>query len=159
MTRDIAVPSAEIENWRREPSYGEEIPRDKWQAIRRGIAGRCPACGKGKIFYRYLKVSDYCPHCHEALHHHRADDAPPYVTILITGHLVVGSILMTDSIWPNAPIWLHALIWPSVTLLISLWLLPIVKGGLIALQWALRMHGFATVDAKAPMLETFPPHL
>jgi hypothetical protein len=29
--------------------------------------------------------------------------------------------------------------WSSI---LSLWILPIMKGGLVAHQWALRMHGF-----------------
>jgi uncharacterized protein (DUF983 family) len=124
--------------------------RDLWQSIRRGLLGRCPACGEGKIFYRYLKVSDFCPACGEPLHHHRADDAPPYVTILVVAHLIGAMILISDETWPEAPIWLHAMIWPTLTLILSLWLLPIFKGGLIALQWALRMHGFAALGQGEP---------
>jgi uncharacterized protein (DUF983 family) len=120
--------------------------RDAWQAIKRGLRLRCPACGQGKMFHAYLKVNDACPHCGEELHHHRADDAPPYLTIFIVGHIVVSLMLAMDHYAPDAPIWLHALIWPTLTLILSLWFLPHLKGGLIAYQWALRMHGFE----KAP---------
>ena len=51
-------------------------PRSLQQALLRGAMLKCPACGIGALFRRYLKVADACPHCGESLHHHRADDAP-----------------------------------------------------------------------------------
>jgi len=129
---------------------GDDRPkRDIWQSIMKGLRGRCPACGEGKMFRVYLKVNDACPNCGEEFHHHRADDAPPYLTIFVVGHIVGTLMLATEEFWPDAPIWLHAMVWPTLTLILSLWLLPIMKGGLIAHQWALRMHGFET--AKAPI--------
>lgn len=153
MTRPISSTPPSSEAWPLERLGQEDGKRDLWQSIRRGLSGRCPACGEGKIFYRYLKVSDFCPACGEPLHHHRADDAPPYVTILVVAHIVGAMILITDEIWPEAPIWIHALIWPTLTLVLSLSLLPIFKGGLINLQWALRMHGFATSDQYSARCE------
>lgn len=123
--------------------------RDVWQSLKRGALGKCPACGKGNIFNRYLKVNDRCPSCGEELFHHRADDAPPYVTILVVGHIVGTGMLATESFAPELPILYHAIIWPVVTLGLSLWLLPVFKGALIALQWALRMHGFESAGAPA----------
>ena len=67
--------------------------RDWWQAVRRGLSLKCPSCGIGKMYRAYLKVNDTCPHCGEELHHHRADDAPPYFTIFILGHIVVPLVL------------------------------------------------------------------
>jgi len=61
-------------------------PRDLWKSIGRGIMCRCPNCGEGKLFRAYLKVNDECPVCGEVLSHHRADDLPPYISILIVGH-------------------------------------------------------------------------
>ncbi len=116
--------------------------RNAWQAIGKGMRGICPACSAGRMFRAYLKVNDICPHCGEELYHHRADDAPPYLTILVVGHIVGSLMLLTETYWPDAPIWLHAMIWPTLALILSLWFLPILKGGLIAYQWALRMHGF-----------------
>ena len=94
------------------------------------------------MFRAYLKVNDACPVCGEELHHHRADDAPPYVTILIVGHTVLGLMLMLEFVGDTLPLWIHMVVWPSLALAMSLWLLPIVKGALVAYQWALRMHGF-----------------
>jgi uncharacterized protein (DUF983 family) len=117
--------------------------RPVWRAISRGFVGRCPRCNQGRIFRAYLKVNDACPHCGLALREHRADDAPPYVTILIVGHVLVGLMLLFQEFVPNAPVWTNLAIWPALAVLLSLWLLPRVKGALIGYQWALRMHGFA----------------
>jgi uncharacterized protein (DUF983 family) len=121
--------------------------RNVWQSLGRGLRGRCPQCGQGAIFYRYLKVNDNCPVCHEELFHQRADDAPPYMTIFIVAHIVVALMLLVEDTWPDAPILLHMVIWPLLTIILSLTFLPRIKGALIAYQWALRMHGFA--DAAA----------
>ncbi len=129
------------------PTEARPPERKLWPAIKRGLRGRCPACGAGKMFSSYLKVNDSCPACGSELHHHRADDAPPYMTIFVVGHIVGTLMLATEAFWPDAPIWLHAMIWPTLTLILSLWLLPIMKGGLISHQWALRMHGFETSEA------------
>jgi uncharacterized protein (DUF983 family) len=110
-------------------------------SLLRGAQARCPACGVGRMFRRYLKVADHCPTCGEALHHHRADDAPPYFTIVIVGHIVVGLVLALEMAY-RPPLWLHAALWLPLTVLLSLAVLPIVKGALVSLQWALLMHGF-----------------
>ncbi len=118
-------------------------------AMRRGGLGKCPACGKGALFARYLKVADRCPACTEELHHHRADDAPPYFTILIVGHFIVAGVMMVENYFhPNY--WVHILMWFPLTIGLSLWILPRVKGALVGLQWALRMHGFGGPDAMDP---------
>jgi uncharacterized protein (DUF983 family) len=139
-----------------EPTVVSE-PRDVPQAIFRGLKERCPACGEGRLFRAYLKVVDECPRCHEELHHHRADDAPPYFTILIVAHVVVGGILAMEQTFRPAD-WLQAAIWVPVTLLMSLLVLPRVKGALVGLQWALRMHGFGGTP-DAPMERPMPAHL
>ncbi|PKQ02787.1 MAG: hypothetical protein CVT72_16425 [Alphaproteobacteria bacterium HGW-Alphaproteobacteria-11] len=119
----------------------EEAPRPAFPAIRRGFAMRCPACGHGNVFRRFLKIADTCGHCGEELHHHRADDAPPYFTIMVVGHIVVPMMLWTELAW-LPPIWVHAALWPAMTLALSLWFLPRLKGAIVGWQWALRMHGF-----------------
>jgi uncharacterized protein (DUF983 family) len=73
-----------------------ETPRNVTAAMSRGAMLNCPSCGDAPLFERYLKVADTCPGCHEALHHHRADDAPPYFTIFIVGHFIVGGVLAVE---------------------------------------------------------------
>jgi uncharacterized protein (DUF983 family) len=120
-------------------------------SMRRGLFGRCPRCGEGRIYRAYLKVAEHCTVCGEPLHHHRADDAPPYLTILIVGHIVVGLMLLVETLKDDAPLWIHMAVWPTLAVLLSLWLLPLIKGALIGYQWALKMHGFGkeTDDAGA----------
>lgn len=106
-----------------------------------GFLMRCPACGEGSMFARFLKVADTCPHCHEELHHHRADDAPPYFTVFIAGHIVIPLVLVIEKIWhPNMVWFISATL--IVTLMLTVFLMPRVKGAVVAMQWALRMHGF-----------------
>jgi uncharacterized protein (DUF983 family) len=116
--------------------------RHVWQAIKRGFAERCPHCGEGRMFHSYLKVNPSCSVCGEELHHHRADDAPPYITIFVVGHIIGTLMLLTEEINDALPIWIHAIVWTSLTIILTLSLLPRFKGALIAYQWALRMHGF-----------------
>jgi uncharacterized protein (DUF983 family) len=119
-------------------------------AMRRGFIGRCPNCGQGRLFRAYLKVVDACPVCGEELYHQRADDAPPYVTMLVVGHIVVAGVLAAEELWPNSPMWLGAIVWSLLTLVLCLLLLPRVKGALVGYQWALRMHGFGGPESDAP---------
>ncbi len=126
--------------------------RDVFKSMLRGVMQTCPACGEGRIFGRYLKVNDSCPSCHEELHHQRADDAPPYFTMFIVGHIVVAAVMA----FIEQPVWVHAVVWPVVILGLSLWLLPRIKGALIGLQWALQMHGFGGEDELDPVFETDP---
>lgn len=122
---------------------GPDTPgqRSPWQAMARGIAQRCPACGGGALFGKYLKVQPACAVCGTELHHQRADDAPPYFTMMIVGHVVIGGVLSLEKALAPS-LWVHLALWLPLTLALSLWLLPMVKGALIGLQWALRMHGF-----------------
>src|SRR5262249_19636918 len=88
-------------------AMGQDKPkRSVFAAMRRGAKGRCPACGTGRLYERYLKVADHCPGCGEALHHHRADDAPPYFTIFAVGHIVLPVMLAVEAAYRPA-IWLH----------------------------------------------------
>ena len=121
--------------------------RAVWPSLKRGLRGRCPACGEGRLLHGYTKVNDQCPSCGEEMHHHRADDFPQYVTIFVVGHVLVAALLLVDELWPDLPVAFHFVVWPSLVIILSLWLLPVFKGALIAYQWALRMHGFETAHA------------
>lgn len=110
-------------------------------ALLRGWRRRCPNCGAGPMLRGYLKVRDSCPACGEELHHQRADDGPAYLTILIVGHLLAPVLLFTYTKWRPEPM-VMAVGFTIGTVALSLYLLPRLKGALVALQWANRMHGF-----------------
>jgi uncharacterized protein (DUF983 family) len=111
-------------------------------AVRRGLVGRCPACGRGPLFRGYLKLNSACKVCGEDLSHARADDAPAYLTMLVVCHLVGAGVLFSDEVFPQMALTTVALFWLTVTLLASLLILPRMKGAVVGQQWALCMHGF-----------------
>lgn len=135
------------------PSTRSLPSRDTGQAAMLGLRGRCPKCGEGRMFRAFLKVSDSCPVCGEELHHHRADDAPPYVVITVVGHIVVFAMLLVEKTY-RPDIWVHIGLWVPLTIILAIALLPPVKGALVGVQWALRMHGF---DPNSPEALEAPP--
>lgn len=108
----------------------------------RGMCGRCPACGEGKLFRAFVKVADRCSACGEDLHHHRADDFPAYLTIFLVGHLVVPLAMYVEIAYQPS-YWLHAVVWGPLVIFLSIGLLQPMKGMIVALQWHMGMHGFA----------------
>jgi uncharacterized protein (DUF983 family) len=113
----------------------------KTQPVVRGLMGRCPNCGEGHMFRAFLKVADNCPACGEELHHHRADDFPAYLVVVIVGHVIVAGTLMVEAAY-GWPLWLHALVWLPVTTGLALALIQPVKGLVVAWQWQQGMEGF-----------------
>ncbi|PWE31505.1 hypothetical protein C4N9_00345 [Pararhodobacter marinus] len=124
-------------------------PRDTKLAVRRGLLLRCPACGVGKLFGGYLKVNATCPACGEELHHHRADDGPAYLTILVVLHVVGIALHQMVGRYQDNPLQL-ALVLSTAALVLSLLLLPRMKGLMIGIQWAKEMHGFGRQHRDSP---------
>lgn len=91
----------------------------------------------------YLTVREACPVCDEPLHHHRADDGPAYLTILIVGHLMAPLMLWIFTAFRPEPL-VMATGFTIGCVGLSLFLLPRLKGMMVAFQWAKRMHGFGT---------------
>ena len=110
-------------------------------ALRRGFTMKCPSCGKGHLFGRFLKVVDHCEACGESYSAQRADDLPAYLVIVVVGHAVVPALLALETAYAP-PYWLQALIWLPITLVSSLGLLQPVRGAVVGLQWQTGMHGF-----------------
>jgi len=105
-----------------------------------GLAQRCPRCGNRALYRRYLKVNETCLGCGLALAEIRSDDAPPYFTILLVGHLIVPSMLILEEL-RHPPEWVHMALWLPLALALTLFLLPRVKGAVIALHWANQIRG------------------
>ncbi|MFW2544658.1 DUF983 domain-containing protein [Primorskyibacter sp. 2E107] len=122
----------------------EELNAERpfWPTLYKGWRRRCPKCGSGPLLTGYLKVRDHCPVCREDLHHHRADDGPAYLTILIVGHLMAPLLLMVFTRFRPEPLILFT-IFAVGSVGLSLYLLPRLKGAIVAFQWARGMHGFA----------------
>jgi len=111
------------------------------RSLFRGLRKKCPNCGSGPMLKGYLKVRDHCTVCGEDLSHHRADDGPAYVTILATGHLMVPIMMFIWETYRPEPVVFAAML-SVICLTIALYLLPRMKGMIVAIQWAKRMHGF-----------------
>jgi uncharacterized protein (DUF983 family) len=123
------------------PDSAPAAKRDVRTAMKRGFRGRCPRCGEGKLFRAFLKVDDHCSVCGQDFTPHRADDLPAYLVIIIVGHIMVPLALMIETNYAPA-VALQLAIYLPATLIASLLLLQPVKGTVVGVQWALRMHGF-----------------
>jgi uncharacterized protein (DUF983 family) len=129
--------------WRSQATLDEahRATRSVPGALWRGFRGACPSCGGRGLFRAYLKPVDACRHCGEDMSHQRADDAPPYFTMVIVGHIVVP-LMLAVALRVELSNLTHLMIWLPLALVMTLALLQPVKGATIALQWALYMHGF-----------------
>ena len=115
-----------------------EIVHPLFRSIGRGLAHRCPHCGKGRLYGRYLKVEPHCNACGHELAAYPADDGPAYLTILLMGHLIIAPALFFPIIWESPPQYSLPIILPAL-LVIALLALPRLKGGWIGLMYALQV--------------------
>jgi uncharacterized protein (DUF983 family) len=110
------------------------VAPDKKQVVLRGLKMRCPQCGEGKLFHGYISQHKACSSCHEALGHIRADDGPPWATILITGHALVPSLVYFGE-YPLFNVWVEIGISCLIAMAIAGVILPRAKGVFIAILW------------------------
>lgn len=123
------------------PAVSDTAERPVRPALLRGWRRRCPRCGASTLMSGYLRVRDHCPSCGQAFHHHRADDGPAYITILLVGHIMAPFMhVYFTQVRPEPLVMATVLSVGCVAL--SLFLLPRVKGALVGIQWSRRMHGF-----------------
>lgn len=116
-------------------------PRPLGPAIALGLRGRCPACGEGRLFGRFLKPVAACSSCGQPWNVHRADDFPAYIVILLLGHILVPLMIEVNSAL-SIPLGWQAAIWPTLAAILAVAMIQPVKGAVIAFQWAKRMYGF-----------------
>jgi len=116
--------------------------RDPGVAIKRGLRGRCPACGGAALFGRFLKTETRCPACGQNWDVHCADDMPAYLVILVIGHILVPFVVMANLRF-DLGMGVQMLLWPTIAILLAMILIQPAKGAVIAFQWARRMHGFS----------------
>jgi uncharacterized protein (DUF983 family) len=110
-------------------------------SIRRGIMGKCPSCGDATLFQTFLSTHDLCPNCGEEIHHHRADDGPPFFSMFMVTPLVVAVMIIYEGI-ATPPVWHHLVIGIGLSTTLCIGLIRPIKGLFVAVQWAKRMHGF-----------------
>ncbi|WP_232818372.1 DUF983 domain-containing protein [Elioraea thermophila] len=109
-------------------------------ALLRGAGGRCPSCGQGRLFRGFLRPAPICSACGTGFARIRSDDAPPYVTLFIVGHVVVPLMLMAErDLAP--PLWQMAALFLPLAALLSLALIRPVKGATIGLMLHLGISG------------------
>lgn len=113
----------------------ETHPRDWALAMRRGAMCKCPACGAASAFAGYLRVTPSCAACGTKLDEFRADDAPPYFTIFLVGHIVVPLMLILERAYAP-PTWVHMVLWLPLIVVMALTLLRPIKGATLGLLWA-----------------------
>jgi uncharacterized protein (DUF983 family) len=126
------------------------LPATFWDAARRGITCKCPRCGQAPLFRKWLKSVDHCAACRQDWSHHRADDFPAYIAILVVGHLLAPvMIAMADT--SLSPLAIIAILIPlSVAMMLGM--LQPTKGAVIAVQWWHGLHGFQKERlAQAPL--------
>jgi len=115
------------------------VAEDPWMhvptlvAIGRGVLGRCPCCGKSPLFTSFLKVAKSCSTCPAPLDQVRAEDMPPYVVVVIVGHIMVASMLVLER-YTNLSATVESAILLPLTALAALVLLQPVKGGVVGLM-------------------------
>lgn len=118
-------------------SANPEQKRDVWLAIRRGLKLSCPACGRGRIMAGYLRQAEGCLHCGERTGDIRADDGPAWATILLVGHLISPMFFVFANRDANE-LWLPFLAVATLVIVLTLLLLPRMKGLFVGLIWASR---------------------
>jgi uncharacterized protein (DUF983 family) len=103
--------------------------------VRRGLRLRCPNCGQGHLFSGFLKVSEHCEVCGLDNTIYPSDDAPPYLTLLLVGHLMIPIMFWLDRAWEPA-MWVQFAIWLPLITVITIAALPYMKGSVIGFAWA-----------------------
>lgn len=111
-----------------QPSYPPVSP------IIAGLTGRCPRCGKGRLFSGFLRLAPRCEVCGLDYSFIDSGDGPAVFIIFFAGFVVVGAALIVEALY-QPPFWLHALLWGPLILITTLGPLRPMKGLMIALQY------------------------
>lgn len=133
-----------IEKFNASPELETE-DRSLLSALLRGVQGKCPCCGESKLFSGGLQVEKKCTECAEELHHHRADDLPAYLNIFVIGHIVVAASMIAMDL-ELMSMWSLVISACLLAVALAALLMRPLKGMVVGVQWALRMHGFGGHD-------------
>ena len=116
---------------------------NKLKFVKRGFKKKCPCCGKSPIFIKYIKTFQKCKKCGIKLSQYKSDDGPAYITIFLVVHIIIPIILLVEKYFSPSMI-IQMSFWPIFTILLSLWLLPRIKGAFIGVQIFLGDKGSKT---------------
>jgi uncharacterized protein (DUF983 family) len=109
-------------------------------AMRRGFLGRCPSCGRTPLFESYLKQVQSCPACGADFSAIRADDAAPWLTLIVVGHLFLPLIFFVD-LGAFLPFWVGVTSWAAFFCGVALVFLPRAQGLFIGVLWVTHAPG------------------
>jgi uncharacterized protein (DUF983 family) len=112
----------------------DDPPTTLSETIRRGLACKCPRCGRGKLYAGFLTLAAKCDACGLDYAFIDSGDGPAVFIIMIAGAIVVASALIVEVKY-QPPFWLHAALWLPLTLAVTLWPLRAAKSLLTALQF------------------------
>lgn len=118
------------------PGAPSPAPLPAWRRVLRGLGHRCPECGRGKLYARYLKQVEACGVCGAPVGRIRAEDGPPWLTVLVLGPFLAG-LTFISSRHENWPLWITLPALGAFAILAVLMLLPRIKGAIIGLLWAM----------------------
>ena len=104
------------------------------QSAMRGLACKCPRCGRGRLYAGFLNLRTNCEACGLDYAFIDSGDGPAVFIIMIAGAIVVGCALIVE-IKYQPPFWLHAVLWLPLILATTLLPLRSMKSLLIALQY------------------------
>ena len=99
-----------------------------------GLRGRCPCCGRGRLFRGFLDVAERCDACGLDFRFADAGDGPAFFVSFAALIVVVGLALLVDAAY-EPPIWLLMLILLPLVLVLCLGTLRPIKGLIIGLQY------------------------
>lgn len=119
-----------------DPGAPSPAPLPAWRRVLRGLGHRCPECGRGKLYARYLTQVDRCAACGAPIGHIRAEDGPPWLTVLILGPFLAGMTFISSR-QDNWPLWITLPSLGTFAIMAVLMLLPRIKGAIIGLLWAM----------------------
>lgn len=124
-----------------DPVPPDTADRPLGPALARAVRGRCPACGEGRLFARFLKPAAACGHCAQRWDIHSADDFPAYIVIILLGHILLPLMIEVNAVL-DVPLAVQAALWPGLALILAIVLIQPAKAAVITYQWSRRMQDF-----------------
>ncbi len=110
-----------------------------WRAA---LLGRCPRCGKGRLFSGLLDVRPSCEVCGLDLRGDDSGDGAAVFAIFIVGTIVVVAAFVVE-FRLSPPLWVHVVLWPLVTVPLTIAVIRPVKAVLVAMQYRYRTVGLS----------------